>query len=111
MEPKDHLDEQEKILAQYKMGHGESKSVKAWSKEYAIEDILDGYLEKSGYPTSKPREHAHSAEHHLHKEHEILQHYKMTHEESQSVKAWDKEYGIADILNDYLEKSGYSTGA
>jgi len=52
MEPKEPLREQG-ILEQYKMRQKESDSVRAWSKEYGAEDILNMYLEKSGYPTCR----------------------------------------------------------
>lgn len=109
MDAKEPFKEQE-ILEQYKMRQKESESVKAWSKEYGVEDILDKYLEKSGYPTSqaRPFELIMDAKEAL-KEQQLLEQYTMRQKESESVKAWSKEYGVEEILNKYLEKSGYPT--
>jgi len=109
MEPKEPLKEEE-ILEQYKMRQKESDSVKAWSKEYATEDILNIYLEKSGYPASRPKAQRSIVPiREAIEEQGILEQYKMRQKESDSVRAWSKEYGAEDILNMYLEKSGYPT--
>ncbi|MBS1170243.1 MAG: hypothetical protein H6R01_1161 [Burkholderiaceae bacterium] len=108
METKAHLQERG-ILTQYPMRQKESEAVKVWSNGGIIEDILDDYLKKSGYLASYSDSSGTivNVMDYLRRK-KILDLYKMRSRES--LNAWGKQYRMGDILDDYLEKSGYPTG-
>ncbi|MBS1187229.1 MAG: hypothetical protein H6R04_1247 [Burkholderiaceae bacterium] len=107
METKAHLQERG-ILKQCPMQQKAPKAANVWSNEGIIEDILDDYLKKSGYLASysDAGKTVINAMDYLRRK-KILELYRMRSRES--VSAWGKKYRIGDILDDYLEKSGYPT--
>lgn len=97
------------ILEQYTRHPQETVSADAWIKQFGMDEIMDDYLEKSGYPTSHTLTHGPiKSVRKAPSEKEILEEYRQQ-QGSDGTDAWVKQFSMEDILDGYLEKSGMLT--
>ncbi|MEA5097850.1 MAG: hypothetical protein VB032_04865 [Burkholderiaceae bacterium] len=98
------------ILEQYIRQQQETVSADAWIKQFGMDEIMDDYLEKSGYPTDHAQNHGpiKSAARQSASEEEILEQYRQQ-QGGDFTHNWISQFGMDNIVDGYLEKAGFPT--